>query len=171
MTTAGEQTEAVPDNHVAPGFETFFRATYAPLVRDLAVAADDVEDAVQEAFVQAHLNWSKVAGFDDPRGWVRLVAVRKLLNRERRRSRGIKAIERLGVATDVRVESTLVPELTAEIRRLPVRQRIAVALFYLCDLPLTEVATTMGISTGAVKSTLAEGRKNLRLHLERDHDA
>lgn len=47
---------------------------------------------------------------------------------------------------------------------------MAVALFYLCDLSLSDVATTMGISLGAAKATLSGARKALRLYLENDDD-
>jgi RNA polymerase sigma-70 factor, ECF subfamily len=169
--SADEQIDPGPGTSRLPDFEAFFRANYAHLVRVLAVAADDAEDAVQDAFLQAHLRWSKVAGYNDPKGWVQLVAVRKLLNQQRGRSRGRRATERLRVATEVSAESTSTSELTSEIRRLPPRQRMAVALFYLCDLSLTDVATAMGISLGAVKATLAVARKTLRLYLEVNDDA
>jgi RNA polymerase sigma-70 factor, ECF subfamily len=166
---ADEQVDMTPASP-APTFEAFFRANYAQLVKALSVGADDAEDAVQDAFLQAHVNWSKVGHYEDPKGWVRLVAVHKLLNRERGRFRGRKAIERLRVATDVGVNSTPISELEVEVRRLPPRQRMAVTLFYLSDLPLSEVATTMGISGGAVKATLAAARKTLRMYLENDDD-
>lgn len=92
---ADEQVDLDPDPPLVPSFEAFFRANYAPLVRLLSVAADDAEDAVQDAFLQAHIHWLKIARYEDPKAWVRLVAVRKLLNREKGRSRGSSAVERL----------------------------------------------------------------------------
>jgi RNA polymerase sigma factor (sigma-70 family) len=168
---ADEQADLDPARPLLPSFEAFFRANYAPLVRVLSVAADDAEDAVQEAFLQAHIHWLKVARYEDPKAWVRLVAVRKLLNRQRGRSRGTRAVERLRASGDWSVELNSTSALLAEERRLPPRQRVAVALFYLCDLPLSDVATTMGISLGAVKATLAVSRKTLRLYMENDDDA
>lgn len=171
---ADEQVDLDPVPPHVPSFEVFFRANYAPLVRLLSVAADDAEDAVQDAFLQAHIHWLKVARYENPKAWVRLVAVRKLLNRQRGRSRRSSAAERLRASAasgDWGRELTSTSELLAEVRRLPPRQRMAVALFYLCDLPLSEVATTMSISLGAVKATLAGARKALRLYLENDDDA
>jgi RNA polymerase sigma-70 factor (ECF subfamily) len=156
-----------------PEFEEFFRATYGSLVRILSVAADDVEDEVQDAFVQAHLHWPKVSSYDDPTAWVRLVAVRRILNRERGRTRKLVAVERLGSSSDSPVEGPHSPdtsELANAVRRLPARQRAAVALFYLCDFPMSEVAKTMGVSVGTVKASLFAARKTLRKHLENDDD-
>jgi RNA polymerase sigma-70 factor (ECF subfamily) len=168
---ADERVDLDPGRPLVPSFEAFFKANYAPLVRLLSVAADDAEDAVQDAFLQAHIHWLKVACYENPTAWVRLVAVRKLLNRQRGRSRGNRAVERMRASGDWSVELNSTSALVADIRRLPPRQRVAVTLFYLCDLPLSEVATTMGISLGTVKATLTTSRKALRLYIENDDDA
>jgi RNA polymerase sigma-70 factor (ECF subfamily) len=170
---ADEQVDSIPAAPVGAGFEAFFRANYAPLVRLLTAASDDPEDAVQDAFLQAHIHWPKVSGYDDPKGWVRLVAVRQILNRERGQSRRRRAIERLGATSDERAvgtEPTSDSDLATEVKRLPPRQRMAVALFYLCDLSQTDVASTMCISLGAVKATLSAARKTLRLRLENEDE-
>jgi RNA polymerase sigma-70 factor, ECF subfamily len=166
---AEERVVRRPGGSLGWDFEVFFRANYPPLVRLLSAAADDVEDAVQEAFVQAHLQWSKISRYDDPVAWIRLVAVRRLLNRERLRSRRRRALERLRPSTDAPMggpgpTSTL--DLADAVRRLPARQRLIVALFYVCDLPLSEIASATGTSVGTVKASLFAARKTLRIQLE-----
>jgi RNA polymerase sigma-70 factor (ECF subfamily) len=66
---------------------SLFEAEYERLVRSLGVAFDpiDAADAVQEAFLQADRDWATVGGYDDPAGWVRRVAVNRLLNGRRDR--------------------------------------------------------------------------------------
>ncbi|HZB42618.1 MAG TPA: sigma factor, partial [Ilumatobacter sp.] len=59
-------------------FDALFADHYARLVRALTLVAGDREvaaDAVQEAFVRAHLRWRKIGRYDDPIGWVRRVAI------------------------------------------------------------------------------------------------
>lgn len=51
--------------------------------------------------------------------------------------------------------------LIAALRRLPYGQRAAVALHYLADLPVAEVAETLQVSVGTVKSRLSRGRAAL----------
>ena len=51
--------------------------------------------------------------------------------------------------------------LLVAIRGLPERQRLAVVLHYLDDLPVQEVAAVMGISDGTVKTTLFKARASL----------
>lgn len=53
--------------------------------------------------------------------------------------------------------------MIAELSR---RQREVIGLYYFVDLPVAEVASVLGISTGTVKSTLAAARVRLRDLLE-----
>ena len=52
------------------------------------------------------------------------------------------------------------------LRALPDRQRVAVALHYLADLSVADVAAAMGISEGAVKTHLHRARSQLAVSLE-----
>jgi RNA polymerase sigma factor (sigma-70 family) len=61
------------------------------------------------------------------------------------------------------VESSAV---MAAVRRLPEKQRTVMVLRYYADLSEAEIADTMGISRGAVKSHAARATKSLRLALE-----
>jgi RNA polymerase sigma-70 factor (ECF subfamily) len=56
----------------------------------------------------------------------------------------------------------------AEVRRLPRRQAQAVALHYIYDLGVAEIASTLGCAEGTVKVHLSRGRAALgsRLNME-----
>jgi RNA polymerase sigma-70 factor (ECF subfamily) len=62
------------------------------------------------------------------------------------------------------------PELWAEVRSLPERQRIAVVLRYVADLPEAEIAEAMGVARGTVAATLSAARKQLALRLGADSE-
>lgn len=66
-----------------------FELEYERLVRSLGVAFDpeSAADAVQEAFIKADRDWSNVGALESPAGWVRRVAVNRLLNGRRNRVR------------------------------------------------------------------------------------
>jgi DNA-directed RNA polymerase specialized sigma24 family protein len=53
------------------------------------------------------------------------------------------------------------------VRGLPPRQRQVISLFYLADLPMSEVASALGISVGSVKTHLSLARNALSATLER----
>jgi RNA polymerase sigma factor (sigma-70 family) len=58
--------------------------------------------------------------------------------------------------------------VVAALRGLPERQREALVLRYYADLSEAEIAATMGISRGAVKSHTARGMSALRAALEQE---
>lgn len=146
--------------------DVLFRAHYARLVRALTVVAGSQEaaaDAVQEAFVKAHLHWRRIQRYDDPVGWIRRVAINKLRDDHRRRGRKDKAVERLhGEFRADQVEWSDGTDLTEMLAQLPKQQRLAMALFYVNGLSVAQVASTLEISEGAVKFHLHQGRDRLR---------
>ena len=148
-------------------FDAFFRIEYPRLRRLLSTADLHADDALQEAFTKAALSWPRLAGYDDPAGWVRRVAVRRILNERRSSRRRHAAMERLEAPTDPTVadrESAI--DLTRAIRALPKQQRVALTLFYLGGLTSAETGDAMGISVGAVRFHLHEARARLRELME-----
>jgi RNA polymerase sigma-70 factor (ECF subfamily) len=145
--------------------DALFRAHYPRLVRALAVACGDGElaaDAVQEAFVRAHVRWRRLQHYEDPVGWIRRVAVNLLRDDHRRRVRGRRAVARLAAAP-APVEAPPEPDgLGALLAELPRQQRIVVALYYVDGLSVAEVAAAMEIADGSVKSHLHDARQRLR---------
>lgn len=90
--------EAIEGTGKVEGFEPFFRLHFPALIRILSVGSDDITDAVQEAFVQAHIHWATVSTFDDPVAWTRLVAVRRIVDMHRRRRRHQRVVTLLSSA-------------------------------------------------------------------------
>ena len=150
-------------------FEDCFRRHYPRLVRSLGAGADGAEEAVQEAFVEAHLRWRKVSRLDDPVGWIRRVAIRRILNEHRSIERRGRAVARLSAVPHTTSQPEVATdELADAIRQLPVRQRMALVLHHLDALSVREVAAAMDVSEGTVKSQLHDARANLRDLLEDD---
>jgi RNA polymerase sigma-70 factor, ECF subfamily len=160
MSEVGEVT-------VVETVDSLFRAHHGRLVRALTLACGDRElaaDAVQEAFVKAHLHWRRIQQYDDPVGWIRRVAINRLHDDHRRQTRKRRALVRL--AGEPQPESVeqhgFDSDLPALLAQLPKQQRIAMALFYVDELSITEVAVALDVSEGAVKSYLHQGRARLR---------
>lgn len=62
-------------------------------------------------------------------------------------------------------------QLERVIARLPRRQREVIGLYYFVDLPVQEVAALLGVSSGTVKSTLADARRNIQIHLAEEESS
>lgn len=146
-----------------------YATSYRRLVGQLTgVTGDPVEaeDAVMEAFARAVNSPRSFLAADNPEAWLRTVAVNVTRTRWRR-SRFFRDVsEQL-----VRAESSYddLPEdrlaLLAALRQLPAAQREAIALHHLADLPVHEVAESVGAPVGTVKARLSRGRAALAVLL------
>lgn len=157
-------------NEIEPAtVEDLFRSSYARLLRTLTVVAggdrEAAADALQEAFVQAHVRWRRISAYENPAGWVRRVALNRLSNHFRKLDRGRRAQARLHVAEAVPADLPEI-DLVAAFRRLPERQRAAAALFYLDGFSVAEIADAMGVTSGTAKRHLFRAREALRIDVE-----
>jgi RNA polymerase sigma-70 factor (ECF subfamily) len=148
----------------AGSFDEFYRGTSVRLMRyGYAVCGDLVEaqDLVQEAYTRAWQQWRTLVVHPNPEGWVRLVVARLATDRWRRLGRWRAALLRSGPSEPAGPPNEDTVLVVAALRRLPVAQRQALALHYLFDLPITEIAKETGVPVGTVKSWLSRGRAGL----------
>ena len=144
-------------------FDDIFIGHYGRLVRVLTLVTGDqsrAEDAVQEAFHRAYARWRRVGRYDAPEAWIRKVALNRARDLARAESRRRRREERVSVPDSVH-DPEPDPDVTRALSRLPDRQRAAIALHYLEGLSVRDTAASMGISEGAVKFHLHQGRKAL----------
>ncbi|SCE82433.1 RNA polymerase sigma-70 factor, ECF subfamily [Micromonospora chokoriensis] len=122
---------------------------------------NEAQEAVQEAFTRALVKPGRFTGLDNPEAWLRRVAVNVARSRHRRRRVLTGLLRRIGPPPAVADRAPEHLALLAALRGLPEGQRHALALHYLVDLPIGEVAATLGVSPGTVKSRLSRGRQAL----------
>jgi RNA polymerase sigma-70 factor, ECF subfamily len=156
-------------------FDAFYAATVRRVVLYLYAACGDraeAQDLAQEAYARAWQHWNRVAGYDDPEAWVRRVAWRLMANRWRGLRRWLAARARLGPPDDQIAGPT--PDrvaVTGALQQLPAAQRQVIALHYLLDLPVRDIAAQVGVPEGTVKARLSRARAALaRLLDENDHE-
>jgi RNA polymerase sigma-70 factor, ECF subfamily len=152
------------------GFEEFYTATVGRLLGQLFPVTGDLHEAeeiVQEAYARASTHWARLRDYDRPEAWVRRVAMNLAADRGRRLQRQARALLRAGPPAAVPPASVeaLALALAEALRTLPIHQRQAIVLHHLVDLPVEEVAATLGTRTGTVKSWLARGRRTLAARL------
>lgn len=157
----------------AETFEEFYRKEYLSVV-GLAFALSGsrwvAEELAQEAFIAAHRRWDRIAGYDQPGAWVRRVVTNLAVSSIRRRVVEAKALVRLGHGErdPVPERPTGDVEFWEAVRSLPRRQSQVVALHYLEDLPVADIAEVLEMAPGTVKKHLYDGRHELarRLRIE-----
>ena len=154
-------------------FEALYAVHYTSLTTQLYAYFGDrqqAQDVAQEAFCRALARWRQISTYDDPVAWVRRVAW-NLATSQVRRSRVAAAFRRRHQPEHVAPPSADRVALFTALRALPAKQRQATVLFYLADLPITEIADSMAVSVGTVKSWLHRARTALAQELAAPHDS
>jgi len=162
--------EGHPVVGVPEPFDRFYEREYRPVVAlayALSGSTSGVEDLAQEAFLVAYREWDRVGRYDDPGAWVRRVVANRSVSVWRRRVAELKALSRLvgrNRTAPTEMESAN-EQVWKAVRRLPRRQAQVVALRYLEDRPVDEIAGILECSAGTVKQHLFRARKALAARL------
>jgi RNA polymerase sigma-70 factor (sigma-E family) len=125
------------------------------------------EDVVQEAFVGLYRRWALLSDQAKALQYARsavLNGCRSVLRQRARRGQpGAWPTAAAGVpsAEAAVLDSEDNRALLAALHRLPDRQREAVVLRYYLDMPAAEIAATMGISQGSVRSATSRALESL----------
>lgn len=149
------------------------RSVYQAAYRILGRPAD-AEDVTQEAFVAAYRSIRQYRGDGSLRGWLLRIATRIALRRlsQRREAADLDAVGEpiLADRSTEPARAVLAAErqraVRAAIGDLPDPYREVVALRFLADLSLAEVAETTGRPLNTVKTHLRRGLERLRPALE-----
>jgi len=173
----------------AEPFEAFVRRyqdmVFATAVRLLGNTAD-AEDAAQTAFLRAFQHHAQLMANPAAGAWLKTTVRNVCLNhltRYRARWRFFSELDEPGEgarfedALESRVSRALEPEhadayerLEHAVRSLPDHQRVPLVLFHFEELSYEEIAKTLSVSLGKVKTDIHRGREALK-RLLTDHDA
>lgn len=146
-------------------FENFVAAELPRLLRLARVltgSEHDAWDLTQEALIRVGLRWARIDRNGNPAGSARKTLIRLNLDRVRRSRRETL----LGASHDRPVPTAepagLEPWVVSAWQALSPHQRTVVALRYLLDLEVEDIAHQMDCSPGTVRAHLSRGLQRLR---------
>lgn len=156
-----------------PTLEGLYAGHFTALVRLATLLLRDqgeAEQVVQDAFLDLHQRWARLREPEKALGYLHTSVV----NRSRSVLRHRKVVARrpdtapgdapgADVEVDTRARRDVVLKALAE---LPERQREVLVLRYYRDLSEAQIAATLGISPGSVKTHASRGAAALRSTLE-----
>ncbi len=148
------------DTHRAHVYGLALRITHSPA---------DAEEVAQQAFVQAWFALGQFRGDSRFSTWIHRIAARRALDRSTRmksrqaREESGAEIVSGGAAVEPR-DTILIRRLETLMQRLSAAQRAVVTLHYWDDLPVSEIATALGMPVNTVKTHLSRARRCLREH-------
>jgi RNA polymerase sigma-70 factor (sigma-E family) len=159
-----DTTDARLSSRAAPEVTALYTEHALGLVRLAILLVGDrasAEDVVQDAFLGLYRRWDGLPDTSAPLAYVRVSVLNGCRTALRRRSRARQASSFIEPPAESAEALALLSEeqrLVAEaLRRLPERQREALVLRYYLELSEEEIARTMGISRGTVKSATSRG--------------
>jgi RNA polymerase sigma factor (sigma-70 family) len=170
---------------VLPPFQRFLDTHREEVWRFLVshVGPVEAEDCFQETFVSALHSYPRLRADSNVRAWVLTIAHRKALDVHRGRARRALPVAEVAEMADAGANAstdgprrrgarhagsesaTAEPRdetLWAAVHGLPPRQRSAVLLRYVGDLPHRDIAKAIGCSEDAARRSLHEGLSKLR---------
>ena len=150
-------------------FVRIFERRIGAVLYRLLDDARDVDEAVQDTFVQAWRNLGGFRGDAAPYTWLYRIAVNEALMRRRRTTPPTSELEETTVSggEDAFAAADARAFLIERLRALPAEYRTAVVLRDVEGLSNDEVAHVLEISLAAAKSRIHRGRMRLREELER----
>ena len=168
-----EQTEDRPEVDMAEAaragaeplptatFDALYVAEYGPMVRlaFLLVGAGAAEEVVQDAFARVFERW---ATLDRPGAYLRTCVVNGCRQLARRRRLQWRHPYPAPAAAELGAD-----DLLQALDGLPPTRRAAIVLRYYGDLSEAEIAETLGVRPGTVKSMVHRGLRQLREVIER----
>ena len=156
-------------------FSAYMSARQAALYRTAYLLAGDhaaAEDLLQNAFAKLYLSWDKVRDREALDGYVRRIMVNEnnsLWRRAwKRREHSTDTMPETGVADTY--DDGMGGILWSFVQTLPPKQRSVIVLRYYEQLSEAEIADTLGISVGTVKSQASRALAALRARAPRSLD-
>lgn len=121
------------------------------------------EDAVQEALARAWERSERGERIESLPAWVTTVATNLVRSGLRRMRAERRARANAPMPPTLDVEARV--DIATALKRLPRRQREATVLRYYLDMEVADVARTLGVSEGSIKTTLYRARQTLAIRL------
>ncbi|MEJ7742635.1 MAG: SigE family RNA polymerase sigma factor [Nocardioidaceae bacterium] len=151
-------------------FDEFVVASWPSLFRASVLLMGDyhlAEDVLQSALAKVYAVWPRVSKVEHPRSYTRTVLTNEAMSWWRRKSSKELPVADWSDAAVVGHEDSVTQASVVwqALRRLPPRQRAVIVLRYYEDLSEAEIARTLGISTGSVKSHAHHAIRAMSGHL------
>ncbi len=151
------------------------------LVRTVAVMTGDREEAqdiAQEVFIRAYRGIRSFRREASPYTYLCSIAINLVRSHRRRNARRPKEVEfddRFAKGSYLTPEAGVLKAeqhelITRGVRSLSAKLREAVSLFYLSGMSIEDMAETLGISKGTVKSRLFRAREDLKQFITEEAD-
>jgi RNA polymerase sigma factor (sigma-70 family) len=147
-----------------PPFQTLLDTNREDIYRFLiaSVGSNDAEDCFQDTFMAALAAYPNLRDATNLRGWLFTIAHHKAIDCHRRRRRMDIPTGDLPETPAAAEPHLRDPALWTRVRALPLKQRSAIVLRYVGDLPFRTIGSVIGCSESAARQNVRAGLIHLR---------
>ncbi|MBT8164827.1 MAG: sigma-70 family RNA polymerase sigma factor [Acidimicrobiia bacterium] len=145
-------------------FPAFYRREYPKMVAIAAAVSGNrsiAEDLAQEAMLRAHRHWDRVSTYERPGAWVRRATINLSLSATKRASAEMRRMLRIAESSTLPEPDVADDRIWKAVAKLPGKQRAAIALHYLEDRLIDEIADILKVSNATARVHLHRGRQAL----------
>ncbi len=151
---------------VVVSFADFYEAQYRPAVAIAAALVgrwDVAEELVQDSFLALHARWGRVSRYEAPELWLRRVVLNRSFSTLRRRATELRLVGRMARQRQRHAEppATSNAEIWRAVVALPKRQAQVMALMFVDDLSVREIAVVLECDENTVRTHYRRGRLTL----------
>lgn len=155
-------------------FERHHMAVFRFLARMAKVPQQDLDDLVQETFIQVGKSAGRFKGKSSAKTWILAVSSNVLRHHCRSQARSLRLLSAFKVEpklhTNIEINfeaKETISKLPKAIKDLPEPLSVVFVLCAMEQVPSKEVAKTLGIPHGTVRRRLHQARKHLEKALSR----
>ena len=159
-------------------FDALIARWHRPLwqyIRRMTGRDEEARDLLQEVWVRVIRGIARLRDGSRVRAWLFGIARRTLMDRLRREYAAIPIgdvdVSELAAEVEPIDNESDLASLDASLETLPTVEREVLTLFYLRDLSLAELADTLNVPVGTVKSRLFRARRLLRAAMQERCDS
>lgn len=149
-------------------FDDFYVREFRAMVAVAAAASGShllAEDLAQEAMTRVYKRWDRISRYDKPGAYARRVTINLAISRRRRDE---VAASRARAAVSLPPPPEPHDEVWKALATLPGKQRAALALHYLEDRSVTEIASILSCAPATARVHLHRARRAMAALLEGD---
>jgi RNA polymerase sigma-70 factor (sigma-E family) len=161
-----------PEHDRDEGLRRLYEDRHADMVRFAAFLTGDAnaaEDIAQEAFVKVFDAWERIADIDRVEAYLKSTVVNLVRGRHRRRQvaerRDHVHLTVVRSAEDDAIDSFGRERTMNAVAALPLRQRACVVMRHWMRMTESEIAETLELSVGSVRTHIKRGIESLKISL------
>ena len=148
-------------------YNRYSRAMYHTCMR-VVLYAEDVEDILQEAFMEAFTNLAKLKNAEAFGGWLKRIVINKSINHVKRNRRIWLEIDEAGLeniaeeqAIDESEFGVKLQAITEALGALPEKYKMVINLHVFEQLDFEEIAVLMGVPSSTIRVQYMRGKQKI----------